>query len=237
MKFAAFDLETARIVPDSIPDNKAYPSLGITCAALAFSDKDDLIVWQGVPQLSPTECQGIVADLQRVVSEGYTLLTWNGCSFDFSVLAQESGLTEACGQLALNHVDLMLIVTFTKGHYLGFDKALAGAGVKGKVKVLTLSDGTKLADMSGSVAPELWAKGEYQAVLAYLRSDVSQLIGLARAIESRKSIQWKSNSGRIQSVPMNKFLLVKECFTIPEPDVSWMKNPPSRSKFTAWIPR
>jgi hypothetical protein len=147
---------------------------------------------------------------RKQFKEGYTLLTWNGCSFDFHVLAQESSLFNECGDLALNHIDLMLIVTFTKGYFLGLDKALAGAGVKGKVKNVTLSNGTLLNDMSGAKAPQLWADGEYQVVLEYLRADVTQLIELAKVIETKKSFQWKSNSGRTQSFPIEKFLVVKE---------------------------
>ena len=237
MKFAAFDLETSKLIPENVSDIKDYAPLGISCAAVAFSDKDDVIFWQGVPQLSKDDCRTLVGNLQEIVNEGYTLLTWNGCSFDFFVLAKEFGLVEECGSFALNHVDLMMIVTFTKGYFLGLDKALAGAGVKGKVKKLTLSDGTKLDDMSGAKAPQLWADGEYQAVLEYLRADVTQLIELAKVIEQRKSIQWNSNSGRPQYVSVDRFFLAKDCFNIPKPDVSWMENPPSRKGFINWIPK
>lgn len=236
MKFAAFDLETAKLLPEDVSDIKEYAPLGISCAAVAFSDKDDVIFWQGAPKLSIDDCKNLVGNLHSLMDEGYTLLTWNGCSFDFFVLAQESGLLEECGNIALNHVDLMMIVTFTKGYFLGLDKALSGAGIKGKVKKVTLSNGTKLSNMNGAQAPKLWADGEHQAVLEYLRADVTQLIELAKVVAQRKSIQWKSNSGSPQSVSVNKFYLAKECFNIPQPDVTWMDNPPSRKDFTNWIP-
>jgi len=236
MKFAAFDLEIAELLPENASDIKRYAPLGISCAALAFNDKQDVLFWRGVPQLPMEGCASIVADLRRVVDEGYTLLTWNGCSFDFFVLAQESGLLEECSDFALNHVDLMLIVTFTKGYFLGLDKALAGAGLSGKTKKLTLSNGTSLHDMSGAKAPQLWAKGEYEAVLEYLRADVVQLVELSRALERDRVIQWRSQSGTPQSVPVPRWLLVKDCFDIPEPDTSWMRSPPSRKDFVAWMP-
>jgi hypothetical protein len=236
MKLAAFDLETAKVLPERVDDIKRYAPLGISCAALAFSDGRAPITWKGMPQMSPLECQDLVRDLQRMVREGYTLLTWNGCAFDFEVVAQESGLVEECAALALDHVDLMLIVTFTKGWYVSLEKALQGAGIAGKVKALTLSDGTRIHDMAGSKAPQLWAQGEHAAVLEYLTADVTQLLELAKVVSERKEIRWQANTGRPQSVALPRFLTVRECFGIPEPDVSWMTDPPTRAQFVSWMP-
>ena len=174
--------------------------------------------------------------LQELVSAGYTLVTWNGASFDFFVLAQESGRTEECGQLALGHADLMVMVTFNKGYYLGLDKALAGAGLQGKVKNVTLRDGTILSNISSAQAPALWKAGEHEAVLAYLKGDVVQLLALAKVVERTRTIRWRSNRGKPQSVHLNKLMTVSESFHIPAPDTSWMSNPPSRSSFVNWIP-
>ena len=237
MKFVAFDLETAKLIPENASDLKQHMPLGISCAALAYGDRAGVTIWQGVPQMDKAACQKIVSELREAVNNGYTLLTWNGCGFDFSVLAQESGLTEKCSDLALGHVDLMLLVTFTKGHFLGLDKALTGAGLGGKVKTLTLSDWTVLTSMEPAQWRLIYGHADkYQAVLNYLRADVTQLLKLARVISTRKQIEWTSNSGRPQSVPVSKVLLAKECFGIPEPDVSWMDNPPSREQFVEWIP-
>ncbi len=131
----------------------------------------------------------------------------------------------------------MVMVTFQKGFFLSFDKALNGAGLEGKVKSVTLSNGGKIYDMDGSKAPALWASGEYEAVLTYLRADVIQLIKLADNIQRTKAIRWISNSGKPQSVTISKMLSVKECFLLPEPDTAWMKNPPDRKSFTNWIPK
>ncbi len=236
MRLAAFDLETAKILPPTVSDLKQHMPLGISCAAIALSDAEEPEVWSGAPQLTADECGKLVDRLQALVAAGYTLVTWNGASFDFFVLAQESCRTEACGQLALGHVDLMVMVTFTKGYYLGLDKALAGAGLQGKVKNVALRDGTILSDMSGAQAPALWKAGEHEAVLAYLKGDVAQLLALAEVVHRTRSIRWLSNSGKPQSVRVNKLLTVSECFQIPAPDTSWMSNPPARSSFVNWIP-
>lgn len=62
-------------------------------------------------------------------------------------------MVEECGELAINHVDLMLLVTFNKGWYLGLDKALKGAGIAGKVHDVTLKNGEVLHEMNGGLAP------------------------------------------------------------------------------------
>jgi hypothetical protein len=236
MKLASFDLEIAKALPANVDNILAYAPLGISCAATAFEDKGDVTFWQGTPQQSKQECQKLVQDLLGFVGSGYTLVTWNGCNFDFRVLAQESGMVEECGQLALNHVDLMLIVTFTKGWLLGLDKALSGAGIAGKVKKLTLSNGETLNDVSGALAPVLWARQEYEAVLTYLKGDAVQTLALAKVVQNSRVIRWVSGNGKSQSVSVPRLLTVKECFNIPKPDTSWMANPPKRETFVEWIP-
>lgn len=236
MKFACFDLETARILPDEVDDLFACGPLGISCAALALSDRSEPFVWQGVPQCSQQTCRDIIDVLCDHADRGYTIVTWNGCGFDFRILAEESCLAADCGALALDHVDLMMIVTFTKGWYLGLDKALAGAGLEGKKQSAVLSDGTSVSRL-GSRAPALWAAGEYPVVLEYLKQDVSQLLRLAEAVEHSRTIQWLSASGRPQVVSVPKMLTARECFSIPPADTSWMTSPaPRRESFVAWIP-
>jgi len=235
MELAAFDIEAAKGFPDDTDSWREYAPLGIACAAIAYSDSDTPSFWQGTPQMTQEECRKLVTDLQDLTKRGYRIVTWNGCSFDFAVLAQESGMRAECADLAMNHADLMLIVTFTKGWFLSLQKALEGAGIGGKVKSLTLSDGTKIDDMAGSKAPELWAKGEHEAVLEYLKGDVIQLLRLAENVIEDGGISWVSGRGNRQWVSARKLLTVRQCFDIPEPDVSWMDNPPTRRQFVDWM--
>jgi len=236
MKIAAFDLETAEEVPEDSRDRIMHGGLGITCAAVAFSDTDQVLTGYGIPRMPPEKCRGLVRQLERLTSEGYTLMTWNGCGFDFAVLAQESGMRVECGELAMNHVDLMFHVMCEKGWRLSLEKALQGAGLEGKRKSVVLSDGRRIDDLKGAMAPSLWRAGEKKAVLSYLRGDVVQLLKLARSVMQTKSIRWTSNSGRPQSVRVDALLTVRHCLRIPEPDVSWMDAPPSREEFVNWIP-
>ena len=236
MKFAAFDLEITKILPENTYNLMDYAPLGISCAAAALSDRDEPIIWQGAPGMDEAQCQAMVAELGELAAAGYQLVTWNGCAFDFQVLAQESGMVGECGALALNHFDLMLLATFTKGYFLGLDKVLQGAGIKGKVKQVQLKDGSMMRDMGGGKAPELWAQGEHEAVLTYLRGDVQGLLELVEVVQRKKRMNWRSNRGNPQNIHVPKLLTVKECFGIPEPDVSWMSDPPRRKQFVDWIP-
>jgi len=235
VKLASFDIEIASVVPETVRDWSKVKGVGISCAAVALSDAHDVQIWDSKPRFAKRKSVDLVKRLMELRDQGYMLVTWNGCSFDFRVLAEESGLIQQCGQLALNHVDLMLMVTFTKGWYLSLQAALEGAGLSGKLKTVQLSDGSKIHDMDGSKAPDLWAAGEYEAVIAYLKQDVVQLLELAQSVNRRGRINWTSRSGNPQQIRFSKLLTVTESFDIPEPDTSWMSDPPTREQFIDWI--
>jgi len=234
-KFTAFDIEIAKEIPPDVKDWKLVAPLGISCAALWTDDltPNPELFW-AEPQLNQERAKDLVFRLQVLQNQGYVIVTWNGCGFDFPVLAQESGMKQECAELALNHVDLMLLVTFQKGFMLGLNKACVGAGLTGKTHEVVLKSGQKLTEMGGALAPQMWAMGETEAVLTYLAGDVEQTNKLAHAIEAQKSIRWTSNSGKFQLCIVNKLYTVKELFDLPKPDTSWMTNPVSRESFTEW---
>jgi len=118
-KYLAFDLETAS---ESMRNLSSRRWLGITCAAVLAEDSTDPVVWYAgedcespTDQMDVDEAQRVVEQLQEFVDAGYTLLTWNGHGFDFRVLAEESGLRDACWNLSLNHIDMMFHVVCEKG--------------------------------------------------------------------------------------------------------------------------
>jgi len=234
MKYACFDLEIATELPEGRLWGNKDP-LGISCAALSFSDKDEVKVWSGVPQMYALDNIQMLQDLKEYSKE-YKIVTWNGCGFDFQVLAQETGLYAECGEIAMNHIDLMLNVTFLKGYRLGLDAVLSGAGLAGKKHEVMLKNGYVLHNMSGALAPDLWSKGETDAVIEYLKDDVRQPLLLVEDINLTHGIQWISKSGKSQRVFIDRLKTVRELFNIPHPDVSWMTNPPKRSDFVEWIP-
>lgn len=233
---AAFDLEIAKEIPAGARNWQRFEPLGICCLALAFNGDPQVRVWSNTPKLSRETCREIVRTLVEYMDGGYRLVTWNGCKFDFKVLAEESGLIHECARMALEHTDLMLMVTFTQGHFLSLQAALDGTGLVGKLKHVTLKDGSVLKDMDGAMAPRLWSAGEQEAVLAYLKQDVLQLLALAKITEQRQFLRWMSKSGNLQKMPVKLLLPVKECFKIPRPDASWQRNPPRRQDFVSWMP-
>jgi hypothetical protein len=235
MKLAAFDIEIAKILPAETRNLLDHQPLGITCAAVAFNDGKPPIVWHGVPRISRDECVAMVRALQALEQEGYALVSWNGCGFDFPVLATESGMTDDCGRMALAHVDLMLHVVFNNGYFLALSKALQGAGLEGKTHSARLRDGTVVTEL-GPNAPRLWAEGEHQVVMDYLRQDVAQTVQLADHVARSHAIKWTSNRGSPMRVAVPRLLSVRDCFAIPQPDTSWMSDAPSRAQFVSWIP-
>ena len=233
MKLASFDLEIAKEIPNDTKDFFSLAPLGITCAAVAYSDTRKVDYWTGMPKMTKDECSAMVDEFIALIDNGYIFVTWNGLSFDFRVLAQESGRYEECKKIAMNHIDMMVIVTFTKGWYVGLDSVLAGAGLKGKKKEVKLNNG-EICVMSGAKAPKMWKDGEHKAVLSYLRDDVIQPLLLAEHIMNTKKIQWTSSSGKRHVLDVDGLISVNKCFEIPEPDVSWMTNPPKREQFINW---
>ncbi len=231
MKYLAFDLEIAAIIPEGETDWKAYRPLGVTCAATFLSDEEQPYTWRSIdendntlPRMTNDDLISLVEYLQFMAARGYTILTWNGLSFDFDVLAEESGLHAECAELAMNHVDMMYHVFCIRGHYLGLGKVAKGLGLPGKTE-----------GMDGAQAPQMWADGKFAEVLEYVAQDVRTTMAVALEAERIGGVQWVSASGRTNVIDLDRWMPVNEALTLPHPDTSWMKNPVSRDKFTAWM--
>jgi hypothetical protein len=229
--YVAFDLEIARIIPDGVDDWDAYRPFGITCAATVGKDGVPRL-WHGstpegglADRMSAEEVCELVTFLADEVEAGKTILTWNGAGFDFSVLAEESGMHEACSRLASRHVDMMFHFFCLKGFAIGLDKAAKGMALKGK-----------MPGIDGALAPRLWQEGQRQQVLDYVAQDVISTMGVCKAVERKKLLQWTTSKGTSQILPFSKgWLLVEEAASLPPPDTTWMRNPWPRSKFTRWM--
>ena len=63
MKFAAFDIEIAKELPDDFGSWERFSPLGISCAAVSLSDADEVKFWKGVPKLNNDECVDMVLEL------------------------------------------------------------------------------------------------------------------------------------------------------------------------------
>jgi hypothetical protein len=133
-KYLAFDIETAKVMPESDRNWRSYRPLGIACAATLRSDVDEVLVWQGAAsdRLSQQEAAGLVEYLLAEVRQGYTIVTWNGTGFDFDILAEESGMLEECRELAVQHVDMMFHVLCRLGYGVSLSAAAQGMDLPGK---------------------------------------------------------------------------------------------------------
>ena len=242
--YIAFDLEIYKIIDTDFSQWRRHRPLGITCAATSTRD-GQVRVWCGIggnglagfqpagslPTGSqPADCMlkqeavGLVEYLEDEVRQGAMILTWNGLSFDFNVLAEESGLHDRCRALAMDHVDMMFHIFCEKGFPLGLDKAAKGMGLPGKP-----------AGMSGALAPKLWHEGQRQQVLDYVRQDVETTLAIAQPVEKYKQLKWTSNSGKPQVLSLpDGWLTVREALQLTEPDTSWMSHPLSRQEFMDW---
>ena len=229
--YLAFDLEIAKGFPDGASDWRPYRPFGISCAATAAAN-EEVKVWYGrdqdgnpADQMSQADVAEMVEFLQKEVTAGKTILTWNGAGFDFDVLAEESGLGKLCQELAFNHVDMMFHFLCEKGYLLGLDKAAKGMGLAGKT-----------AGMDGALAPQYWQVGRRQEVLGYVAQDARTTLEVGQVTEQRGMLNWISSAGKSQQMPLRKgWLTVKEALELPLPDTSWMKQPMKRNRFVGWL--
>ncbi len=228
-KYLAFDIETAKL-PEG--DWRSCRPLGISCAATLLADSDQPKLWHGgndrarpADRMSREEAAELVRYLVERTKQGCTVVTWNGVGFDLDVLAEESGLLETCRTLALAHVDMMFHVLCKLGYGVSLDAAARGMGVDGKPE-----------GMNGKLAPSLWAEGKREEVLRYVGQDVRTTLALATVCESCGVFRWVARSGRLRTMSLSQgWLAVEEALELPLPDTSWMDEPWSRTKFTAWM--
>ena len=231
-RYVAFDIETAKVLPESVTDLMDYRPLGVACAAAAVSGQEEPVIWHGqnggtpAAQMSRDEVRVMVNDLAAWVDEGYTLVSWNGLSFDFNILAEESGMPEECARLALEHLDMMFHVVCRLGYPVALGKAAEGFGIPGK------SGG-----LSGYDAPVFWAQGRYEDVLDYNVQDARLALTIAQESERREEFVWITRRGSKSRMPLDQgWCSVRQALELPLPDTSWMSDPPAREDFLAWLP-
>ncbi len=230
-KFIAFDIETAKILPKDVEDLLAHRPLGISCAATLAADQSKPQLFYSKktdgspsPTMSKDDLSQFVDFLLARSAEGYTIVTLNGLGFDFDVLAEESGRQDDCKQLALSHVDMLFHVFCGKGF---------GVGLNAAAKAIGLS---KPADVDGSMAPQLWADGQYDRVLDYVAQDCKITLDVAVASEKERAFRWITKRGTTGSFDIpSGWLTVRDAMKLPLPDTSWMDHPWPRSKFTVWL--
>jgi len=231
-RYVAFDIETAKVLPESVTDLMDHRPLGIACVAAVVSGQEDPVLWYGAnagtpaAQMSQAEVCSMIEQFAAWADDGYTLLSWNGLGFDFNVLAEESGLEEECARIALSHVDMMFHVVCELGYPVGLGKAAEGFGLPGKC-----------GGMTGSDAPVMWAQGRCADVLEYNLQDARLALAIALEAERRGELLWITRRGTVGRMPLSRgWHSVEEALQTPLPDTSWMSDPPTREDFTTWLP-
>jgi hypothetical protein len=233
-EYLAFDMETAKGQPATDCNWKSYRPLGISCAATFLSGAHVPLLWYGganrkrpTKRMHRQEAQGLVNYLEKQVKCGYTIVTWNGLSFDFDVLAEESGMIEKCRTLAINHVDMMFHALCRLGHGISLDSAAKGMDLLGKNE-----------DMTGILAPQLWTEGRHKEVLEYVAHDAEITLELAEICGAHGLLRWVTRSGRRRKLQLpNGWLPVRLAEKLPKNGTSWMWPHWSRTRFTAWLGR
>jgi len=233
-KYLAFDIETAKILPRRISNLKEHRPLGICCAATLAGCDDEPQLWYGQReggsfrvQMTKRETSVLVRYLAEKMNEGFTIVTWNGLGFDFDILGEESGRWDECRRIAEAHVDMMFHVFCALGYPIGLSAACAGMGLHGKS-----------ATVQQHMAPQLWADGRNDEVLAYVAQDVRATLSLAVMCERQRLFRWISRNGAQKELRLNSgWFSVAMAMSLPEVDTSWMTNPIPRSQFTSWLQR
>ncbi len=232
-KYIGWDIEIAKDLPEGCTDWREYAPLGITCGA-ASDGEPPAKFWYAKQDgdeprsgaMDRSEARSMVAGLVAYQRDGYTIVTWNGLSFDFPVLAMESGLHADCVELAMNHVDMMFHVVCVKGFGVGLDTVAKTMKVEGKTE-----------GMTGALAPQMWRDGEFEKVLEYVVQDARSTVLVANACNRIKQMRWITQRGKYASVRLPVgWLTVTEALELPKPDTSWMTDPSiwDRERFLEW---
>ena len=142
-RYISFDIEIVKEIPTGTDDWTSLRPLGISVASTLDSVTGQVDLWyHGMDQKTPLGGAMDQAEAQRLVNylywaqeeQGRPILTWNGLSFDFDVLAEESGMWAECQQLARHHVDMMLQFFCMKGYAVGLEAVSKGLGLAGKTE-------------------------------------------------------------------------------------------------------
>ena len=233
-RFIALDIETVTEVPDG-DDWRQHRPLGVACCAVwaegrkeagkRYSVEEDGSIAERMTQADLAQ---LIEDLQKMADAGYTLVTWNGMGFDLDVLAEESGLTERCQELARGHVDMMFHMFCELGHPVSLKAAAEGSGTAGKTE-----------GMDGAEAVRMWREGDREPVVEYCAQDALATLELAGRTTERGRLTWITRAGKARDIrlPEGGWLTAEEAMKLPHPDTSWMDNPMDRERFCGWLKR
>lgn len=223
-KIAVFDLEIWKIFTSESGDLRPYHPLGISIAGIATTKDKPTIYYDEVGKaLSKDSVRRFIRKLSNLIARGYSIFTINGTKFDYRVLAEESGYSNAktCTRLALASYDPTLFVLTQLGYGVGLQALSKGFHLAGKHK-----------EVSGKDIPELWRDKQVDRCYDYLFGDLIATLEVAEEVMSTDRIQWISGSGRFKSIK-GPLPTVKECLAVQP--VEPIGEQWSISTFTEWF--
>lgn len=243
-RYVSFDLEISTSIPEGAKDWNALRPFGISCAATLTVPDGEIRLWRGADlgyhnerlpdKMSPDEVGDLVDYLIDMSAQGDPPLAWNGASFDFQCLADEtnSAWFSDIVALVLDEIDPGFQMVCELGYMCGLQAACDGMDVEGKME-----------SVGGARAPEMWAmdRGNQELVLDYVRQDVVATANVYEAILDRGYLTWITKKGyektwrpkftrdTLEGDP--RMLTVMECLLhLPK-----LKNPwKTREEMIAW---
>ena len=234
-KYVAFDLEICTELDEKV-DWKIQIPLAISCASTVTSDGMMKTWypngWQGEPlprEMSSAEIGNLIEYLDFMNELGYTILSWNGLSFDFAVLAAKASKyhEQKCKELAMKHTDMMFHFFCEKGYWVGLNAVAKGLELSGKTE-----------GMSGAQAPELWMGTmlDRLKVLNYVDKDSITTLEVCLKAEEQGYFEWTARSGRLNRFDLpDGWKSVEKSLETPEPDTSWMDEKRTREELMWWL--
>ena len=180
-----FDVETTGL----------FPNGRITCVVTEFEGRAKIWATPGKDDgtytlLSEAAIEELVAFMESNGADGHGVVSYNGSSFDFKMLANQAkctALKERIKRLALNHYDMHLACMVERGHRMKLDglaKATLGSAKSG----------------SGLDAIKYWKEKDYGKLFDYCGQDVVLLRDLYNLVENGESLQFESARGNLFDV-------------------------------------
>ena len=87
----------------------------------------------------------------------------------------------------------------------------------------------------------MWAEGQTQQVLKYVADDCQLTLDVAKSAETDGRFAWITRRGTESNFYLTGglWLNVREALQLPEPDTSWMTEPPWKRgpRLTGWSER
>lgn len=187
----------------------------------ATSEDIETVCRDAAQSMKESDCLRVLCYIEdKVYNLGAKVVTFNGVSFDFRLLAAQfpTGSREflSCAELAWMCYDPCLEMLCAKGFPVGLKAMCTAFGLPQKLE-------------AGSDAPQLWVSGDCETrkrVLLYCASDATLTHQLYVAIKTKQEICWISKRGHKCTYKLHDSRLHKasELAVFPLPDTSWMQK-------------